>query len=145
MFICCFFLLVSCKDSEDTGCFNCDTAPMVAKSDLEYMGWTVPFSIQEMEDDLPIYILGLMPHARPFSFNESVLNSALYDEMPDGRKIRDLYGSKFLKLLKESEEKDIPVRVYIYPNTSEIWWVEEATAEEIKKYEEAKIPPANVN
>jgi hypothetical protein len=118
---------------------------MMAKSDLEYIGWTVPFLIQEMEHDPPIYILGLMPYARPFSFNESVLNYALYDEMPDGRKIHDLYGNKFLKLLKESKEKDIPVRVYIYPNTSEIWWVEEATEDDIKKYEETKIPPTNVD
>ena len=132
--------IVGCNSSDDPEYFKSDTPPIVAKSDLLYLGWTVPFSIQEMGDDPPVYTLGLMPHARVFSFNENVLNNALYDEMPDGRKIHDLYGTNFIKLLKESEQNDIPVRVYVLPETNEIWWVEEATEEDIKSYEAAKQP-----
>lgn len=134
--------MIGCNRSDNPACLNCDTAPTVAKSDLHYIGWTVPFSIQQMEND-SIYTLGLMPHARPFSFNENVLNNALYDEMSDGRKIHELYGSKFLKLMKESERDDIPVRVYVLPETNEIWWVEKATEEDIRSYEAAKIPIKN--
>jgi hypothetical protein len=140
--------MIGCNKSDDTEpLIGGDKAPTVAKSDLQYIGWTVPFSIQEMQNDppifTPIYILGLTPYARPFSFSENVLNNALYYLASDGRKIHDTYGTKFLKLLKESQRDDIPVRVYLLPETNEIWWVEEATEEEIKKYEEAKIPPAN--
>ena len=46
------------------------------------------------------------------------------------------YGTKFLKLLKESEQDDIPVRVYLRPGTNQIWWVEE----EVRNYEAAKTP-----
>tara|TARA_R110002050_G_scaffold84491_1_gene180361 strand:- start:7551 stop:8012 length:462 start_codon:yes stop_codon:yes gene_type:complete len=130
--------MIGCNSSDDLECLKCDTAPTTAKSDLQHLGWTVPFSIHEMQNAPSIYTLGLMPHARVFSFNENVLNNALYDEMPDGRKIHDLYGSKFLKLLKESERDDVPVSVYILPETNEIWWVEEATEADKKSYEASK-------
>jgi hypothetical protein len=132
--------MMNCNHSDEPECLKCDTAPTVAKSDLQYLGWTVPFSIQEMQQDPPIYTLGLMPHARIFSFDENVLNQAVYDEAPDGRKLHDLYGSKFLELLKESERDDVPVRVYLLPETNEIWWVEEATEEDIRSYEATKQP-----
>jgi|SRR5690554_2759666 hypothetical protein len=137
--------MIGCNKSDDAEpLVGGDKAPTVAKSDLQYIGWTVPFSIQEMQNDppifTPIYTLGLMPYARPFSFSENVLNNALYYLASDGRKIHDMYGTKFLKLLKESEQDDIPVRVYILPETNEIWWVEEATEEDVRSYEEAKTP-----
>ncbi len=132
--------MVGCSPSDETEPLRWDTAPNVAKSDLQYIGWTVPFSIQEMENDPPIHSLGLMPYARAFSFNENVLNNALYDKMPDGRIIHDFYGSIFLELLEESKREDIPVRVYALPETNEIWWVEEATEEDIRSYEAAKHP-----
>jgi hypothetical protein len=132
--------MVGCSHSDETEPLRWDIAPTVAKSDLQYIGWTVPFSIQEMENDPPVYTLGLMPYARVFSFNENVLNIALYDEMPDGRIIHDFYGSIFLKLLEESKREDIPVRVYVLPETNEIWWVEEATEEDIRSYEASKHP-----
>ncbi|MCG6189005.1 hypothetical protein [Maribellus maritimus] len=84
-----------------------------------FLGVTVPFLIQEDSDG--IYTVGLSPHARPFSFSEKLTD-----------------GTKHLKLLKDSKETDIPVRVYVYPNTNDIWWVEEATKEDIQKYEAAK-------
>ncbi len=130
--------MMGCNSSDELECLKCDTAPTVAKSDLLYLGWTVPFSIQEMQQDPPIYKLGLSPHAREFSFDENVLNQALYDITPDGRKINDQFGSKFIELLKESRQNDIPVRVYILPETTEIWWVEEATEENLQHYEAAK-------
>lgn len=114
----------SCKDSDESAIGN-DTPLIVQKSDLVFLGCTVPFSIQENETP-PSHSLGLSPYARIFAFNENIR-----------------YGSKFLELLKGSEETDIPVRVYVYPNTSEIYWVEKASDEEIKKYEETKIPPVN--
>lgn len=137
--------MIGCNKSDDTEpLIGGDKAPIVAKSDLQYIGWTVPFSIQEMQNDTsiftPIYTLGLMPYARPFSFNENVLNNSLYYLASDGRKIHDIYGTKFLKLLKESERNDIPVRVYLRPGTNQIWWVEEATEEEVRNYEAAKTP-----
>jgi len=136
--------VIGCNKSDDTEPSIGDKAPTVAKSDLQYIGWTVPFSIQEMQNDTsiftPIYTLGLMPYARSFSFNENVLNNALYYLASDGRKIGGMYGTKFLKLLKESEQDDIPVRVYILPETNQIWWVEEATEEDVRSYEAAKTP-----
>lgn len=132
--------MISCNHSDDLECLRCDTAPTVAKSDLQYLGWTVPFSIQERQQDPPIYTLGLMPNARIFSFDENVLNQAVYDETPDGRKLHDQYGSKFLELLKESEQEDVPVRVYLLSETNEIWWVEKATEEDIRSYEANKQP-----
>ena len=131
-----FIAMIGCNSSDDPECINCDTAPSVAKSELEYLGLTVPFSIKKMQDDPPVYTLGLMPHARVFSFNENVLNHALYDITPDGRKINDLYGSQFLKLLEKSVQDNIPARVFILPETTEVWWVEEATEEELTKYYE---------
>ncbi len=130
--------MLGCNSSDELECLKCDTAATVSKQDLQHIGWTIPFSIQERQNDPPIYTLGLMPYARVFSFNENVLNNALYDEMPDGRKIHDLYGSKFLKLLKESERDDVPVSVYILPETNEIWWVEEATEADKRSYEASK-------
>ena len=130
--------MMGCNSSDEPECLKCDTAPTVAKSDLQYIGWTVPFSIQEMENDPPVYTLGLSPYARVFSFDENVLNQALYDITPDGRKTNDQFGSKFIELLKESEQNDVPVRVYILPETTEIWWVEEATEEDLRSYEAAK-------
>lgn len=137
--------MIGCNKSDDTEpLIGGDKAPIVAKSELQYIGWTVPFSIQEMQNDTsiftPVYTLGLMPYARPFSLNENVLNNALYYLASDGRKIHDIYGTKFLKLLKESERDDIPVRVYILSETNEIWWVEEATEEDIRSYEASKTP-----
>lgn len=133
--------MIGCNKSNDTEpLIGGDKAPIRAKSDLQYIGWTVPFSIQEMQNDPPVYTLGLMPYARPFSFNENELNNALYYLASDGRKIHDIYGTKFLKLLKESEQEDIPVRVYILPETNEIWWVEEATEEDVRSYEASKNP-----
>jgi hypothetical protein len=140
IFIAFVFVMIGCNNSDDPECLSCDTAPTMAKSDLQYIGWTVPFSIQEMQNDPPIYTLGLMPYARAFSINENVLNHALYDNMPDGSIVRDMYGSKFLKLLKDSKRDDIPVRVYLLPETNEIWWVEEATEEDISSYVAAKHP-----
>ena len=133
--------MIGCNSSDEPECIKCDTAPMVAKSDLEYLGLTVPFSIQKMQDDPPIYTLGLMPHARIFSFEEDVLNQALYDITPDGRKVNDQYGSQFLELLKKSEQDDIPAKLYILPETTEVWWVEEATEGELIDYFEATRQP----
>jgi len=133
--------MIGCNSSDEPECINCDTAPMVAKSDLEYLGLTVPFSIQKMQDAPPIYTLGLMPHARDFSFDENVLNHALYDVTSDGRKVNDQYGSQFLELLKKFAQDNIPVRVYILPETTEVWWVEEATEEELIDYYEATKQP----
>lgn len=132
--------IMGCDNSDDSGYFRGDRPPSVAKSELQYLGSTVPFSIQQMADEPPIYKLGLMPHARVFSLNENVLNNALYDEMPDGRKVHDQYGTNFIKLLKESEQNDVPVRVYVLPETNEIWWVVEATDEDIESYEASKQP-----
>lgn len=131
-------VMIGCNKSDDPACLKCDTAPTVVKSDLQYIGWTVPFSIQAMENDSPVYTLGLSPYARVFSFDENVLNQALYDITPDGRKTNDQFGSKFIELLKESEQNDVPVRVYILPETTEIWWVEKATEEDLRSYEAAK-------
>jgi hypothetical protein len=83
------------------------------------LGVTVPFLIQEEGDGK--YTIGLSPHARPFAFNEKVL----------------LGGTVFLKLLKSSKETNIPVRVYVYRNTNDIWWIEEATEDEITNYRTA--------
>lgn len=87
-----------------------------------FLGLTVPFLIEREGDG--IYILGLSPHARPFTFNEKVI----------------VGGTKYLKLLKDSEETGIPVRVYVAPNTNDIWFVEEATEEEIRSYEVLRQP-----
>lgn len=46
-----------------------------------FLGLTVPFLIQEEDDG--IYTIGLAPHARPFTFNEKLLD-----------------GTKQLKLLR---------------------------------------------
>ena len=138
-----FIAMIGCNSTDDPECIKCDTAPTVAKSDLEYLGLTVPFSIKKMQDDPPIYTLGLMPYARVFSFDENVLNHALYDITPDGRKINDLYGSQFLKLLEKFAQDDIPARVYVLPETTEVWWVEEATEEELIDYYETKKQPEN--
>ncbi len=130
-------VIISCNHSDETECIKCDTAPTIAKSELEYLGLTVPFSIQEMLDAPPVYTLGLSPNARVFSFNENVLNQALYDTTPNGRKINDSFGSKFLKLLKDNT----PVKVYILSETTEVWWVETATEKELTDYLEAtKLP-----
>ncbi len=110
--------MISCNKETDNPLGGDHLTPEEMKEQA-FLGVTVPFLIQEADDG--IYTVGLSPHARSFSFSEKLMN-----------------GTKHLKLLKDSKESDIPVRVYIYPNTNNIWWVEEATEEDIQKYEAAK-------
>ena len=84
-----------------------------------FLGLTVPFLVQEEGDGT--YTIGLSPHARPFTFSE---------KLPG--------GTKHLKLIENSKETNIPVRVYVHPNTNFIKWVEEATDEDIRNYEAVK-------
>ena len=129
----CFFLPVGCNNSEekDLG----DTSPKIEKSDLVFLGLTVPFSIQEQVNS-SAWTMGLSPHARVFFIRENV---RFFDTVSGGREVA-FYGSEFLQLLANSEEQDIPVKVYVYPDTNEICWVEEASVEEIERYEDAKQP-----
>ena len=134
VFICSFFLIVCCQGNEEKALG--DTAPKMEKSDLDFIGITVPFYIQKNEN-YSIYTMGLSPHARTFFLKD---NMRYFGTTSTGREAF-YYSSDFLLLLKNSEEKDIPLRVYVFPNTNEVYWVEEATAEEIKKYEDSRQPP----
>ena len=134
VFVCGFFLLICCHGNEENGLG--DTAPKVDKSDLDFIGITVPFHIQKYENS-STYTMGLSPYARTFFLKE---NMRFYGTTSKGKEIA-FYGGEFIQLLENSEKKDIPLRVYVYPNTNEVYWVEEATAEEIKKYEDLKQPP----
>ena len=138
--------MMSCNDSEKSGCIECDTAPKFKKSDLEFLGCTLPFISQKINDEQDIYEIGLLPYARIFTINAYKLNRSLEIEKPADEKIlseSDLYGSKFIELLKQAETENVPVRIYLYPKTNEIWWVEEATEEELKSFEESLIPPVD--
>ena len=110
--------MLSCNKETDNSLGGDQLRPEEIKEQA-FLGVTVPFLIQEEGDG--IYTLGLSPYARPFSFSEKLMN-----------------GTKHLKLLKDSKETDVPVRVYVYPNSNDIWWVEEATEEDVQKYEASK-------
>jgi hypothetical protein len=116
-----------------------DMPPRFYKSELEFLGATVPFLIRkESAGNGYTHIMGLIPHARNFYLNEGVTVMLSPERKDTGAR-----GDTFLQLLKVSEEKDIPVRIYVYPKTDDIMWVEKASEEEIKKYEKSKIPSAD--
>jgi hypothetical protein len=109
-----------------------DTPLRFYKSELEFLGATVPFLIrEEPSGNGYTHIVGLIPHARRFYLNEGITVM-----LSPERKDAGTRGSTFLQLLKTSEENHIPVRIYVCPETDDIMWVEEASEEEIKKYEQ---------
>ena len=111
--------MIGCNKETDNPAPGGDHLTPEEIKEQAFLGMTVPFLIQEEGDG--IYTLGLSPHARPFTFSE---------RLPG--------GTKHLKLIKDSKETDIPVRVYVYPDTNFIKWVEEATEEDIRSYEATK-------
>lgn len=111
--------MLSCNKETDSPVPGGDHLTPEELKEFTFLGLTVPFLIQEEGDG--IYTLGLSPHARPFTFSERLLG-----------------GTTQLKLLKTSRETDIPVRVYVYPNTNDLRWVEQATEEDLKMYEAGK-------
>ena len=118
-------VLAGCNKETDEPVIGGDHLPSEEIKKQAFLGVTVPFLIQDEGDGK--YTIGLSPHARPFAFNEKVL----------------LGGTVFLNLLRSSKETNVPVRVYIYPNSNYIWWVEEATEEDITNYRVAEQKPEN--
>lgn len=114
-------VMIGCNKTTDNSVPGGEHLTPEEIKEQSFLGLTVPFLIQEEGDG--IYTLGLSPHARPFTFSERLLG-----------------GTEHLKLLKDSEETDIPVRVYVSPNTNFIKWVEEATEEDLRSYEATKQP-----
>jgi hypothetical protein len=133
--------MIGCNDSGKSDEIGGDTAPKFQKSDLEFLGCSVPASIEELDAENEVYRLGLSPHSRWFYFNKNELNvSLVYESNKHFFDQSSLHGNVFLKLLEQAEQENKPVRIYVYPKTNEIWWVEEATEEDLKRFEESKKP-----
>lgn len=89
------------------------------KDELNLLGATVPFVAEKGESET---IFGFLPHARIFTLDMK-------------RKYADIY----LYVLEELERSDVPVRIYLFPNSNDVAFVEMASKEEIQRYECSKV------
>lgn len=91
----------------------------INKDELERLKATLPYVIEKGDS---VTTLGFIPHAQIFSLDMK-------------RKNADIY----LYLLEESKKSDVPVKVYLFPATNNVAFVEIASKEEIKQYEQSRL------
>ena len=112
--------LNSCKN-DDVSPLESEAEIQIERSEMIELGLVTPFVINDVEGGSEI---GFLESARPFFLNEKLKDS-----------------KEFSGLLNNAIKTEAPLRVYLFPETSNIAFVEDATEADMEIYKIFKVVP----